>query len=69
MSPAGFRWFVCAVVAVLVAVMLVVVRANAAWPAFGPDVAAGTHHSALQGEEASGLPIARPSRDLRPAAG
>lgn len=69
MSPAGFRWFVCAVVAVLVAVMLVVVRANAAWPLLEPDIAPGAHHSALQGEEASGLPTVRPGRNLRPAAG
>lgn len=60
MSPTGFRWFLCAVVAVLVAVMLVVVRANAAWPAFVPDITAGTH-SASSGEEADGAPLsARP---------
>jgi hypothetical protein len=57
MSSTGFRWFVCAVVAVLVAIMLVAVRANAAWPAFMPDIAAGTNHGASSGDETAGLPV------------
>jgi hypothetical protein len=31
MSPTGFRWFVSAVVAALVVIMLIIVRGNAAW--------------------------------------
>ena len=44
MSPAGFRWFVCLVVVALVAVMLAVVRGNAAWPSLAPDVDAARRH-------------------------
>jgi hypothetical protein len=40
MSPTGFRWFLAAVIAVLVAIMLVAVRANAARPALMADIAA-----------------------------
>lgn len=70
MSPTGFRWFLCAVVAVLVAIMLGVVRANAAWPAFMPDITAGTSHSASSGEEADGAPLsAWPGGAKRPAIG
>jgi hypothetical protein len=47
MSPAGFRWFVCAVVAVLVVVMLVVLRGNGAWPIKAPELSRGEQHSAV----------------------
>ena len=46
MSPTGFRWFVCAVIAALVVIMLVVVRGNAAWPARQPAASAGERHGA-----------------------
>jgi hypothetical protein len=46
MSSTGFRWFLAAVIAVLVAIMLGTIRANAAWPAHVPEIATGMTHNA-----------------------
>lgn len=42
MSPTGFRWFVCGVVAALVVIMLIVLRTNAAWDGRTPAPDGGT---------------------------
>jgi hypothetical protein len=60
MSPTGFRWFVCTIVAVLVVIMLVVVRGNAAWPARAPGAGAGERHGALSGARPSAVMTAAP---------
>jgi len=69
MSPTGFRWFVCAVVAALVVVMLVVVRSNA-WPARAPTIDAGEQRGASSlAHPASAMAAALPAGAFRDGTG
>jgi hypothetical protein len=66
MSSAGFRWFVCGVVAALVVIMLVVVRSNATWHGHTPQpTSAEDQHGGWSGAPAAIMA----ARTAIPAAG